>query len=68
MGKMKEIAMIIQDGEVESLELMVTMAKKHDRSGVFFRGRTLTFEEADNMLNCIYNERNKIRGDKFSSK
>ena len=64
---MKEIAMIIQEGEVESLELMVTMAKKHDRSGVFFRGRNLTFEEADNMLNCIYNEQNKIRGDKFSS-
>jgi hypothetical protein len=61
MGKMKEIAMIIQDGEVETLELMIRMAKKHKRSGVFFRGRNLTFEEADNMINFIYNEQNQIR-------
>jgi hypothetical protein len=67
MGKMKEIAMIIQEGETDTLELMITMAKKHGRSGVFFRGRNLTFEEADNMLNCIYNEQNKIRGDKLST-
>lgn len=67
MGKMKEVAMIMQDGETETLELMTTMAKKHGRSGVFFRGRNLTFEEAENMLNLIYHERNKIRGDKFPS-
>ncbi len=67
MGKMKEVAMIIQDGETETLELMTTMARKHGRSGVFFRGRNLTFEEADNILNLIYHERNKIRGDKQSS-
>ena len=64
---MKEVAMIMQDGETETLELMTTMAKKHGRSGVFFRGRNLTFEEAENMLNLIYHERNKIRGDKFPS-
>lgn len=68
MGKMKEIAMIIHEGETESLELMTRMAKKHGRSGVFFRGRNLTFEEAENMLNLIYHEQNKIRGDQQSSK
>ena len=67
MGKMKEVAMIMQDGETETLELMRDMAKKHGRSGVFFRGRNLTFEEADNILNLIYHERNKIRGDKLPS-
>ena len=67
MGKMKEIAMIIHEGETESLELMTRMAKKHGRSGVFFRGRNLTFEEAENMLNLIYHEQNKIRGDQQSS-
>jgi len=66
MGKMKEVAMIMQEGETETLELMRDMAKKHGRSGVFFRGRNLTFEEADNILNLIYHEQNKVRGDKQS--
>lgn len=67
MGKMKEIAMIIADNEVETLELMTKMARDHGRSGVFFRGRNLTFEEADNMITCIYNELNKIRGGQQST-
>ena len=61
MGKMKEIAMLIADGEIESLELMTKMAKDHGRSGVFFRGRNLTFQEAHNMIILAHNERNKIR-------
>ena len=61
MGKMKEIAMIIADEQVETLELMISLAKKNDRSHVFFRGETYTMEQADNMLNFIYDERNKIR-------
>tara|TARA_A200000159_G_scaffold161466_1_gene183492 strand:+ start:215 stop:442 length:228 start_codon:yes stop_codon:yes gene_type:complete len=60
MGKMKEIAMLIADGEIETLELMTKMAKDHGRSGVFFRGRNLTFEEAYNMITLAYNERNQI--------
>ena len=70
MGKMKEIAMIIADNETETLELMRDMSKKHGRSGVFFRGRNLTFEEVDNMLNLIYHERNQdqIRREQQSSK
>ena len=39
--------MLIADNEFESLKLMTKMAKEHGRSGVFFRGRNLTFEEAE---------------------
>lgn len=60
MGKMKEIAMIIADNEVETLELMISLAKKNERKFVFFRGETYTMEQAKNMLNFIYDERNKI--------
>ena len=67
MGKMKEVAMIMRDGETGTLQYMRDMAKKHGRSGVFFRGRKLTFEEADNILNLIHHEQNKIRGDQQSS-
>ena len=61
MGKMKEIAMLIADNEFESLKLMTKMARDHGRSGVFFRGRNLTFEEADNMINLVHNELREIR-------
>jgi len=61
MGKMKEIAMIIQDGDVDTLSTIIDLAKRNKRSGVFFRGRNLTFEEADTMLNFALDEINKIR-------
>lgn len=64
---MKEVAMIMQDGEVETLQYLRDMAKKHGRSGLFFRGRNLTFEEADNILNLIHHEQNKIYRLKQSS-
>ena len=68
MGKMKEVAMIMQDGETETLQYLRDMAKKHGRSGLFFRGRNLTFEEADNILNLIHHEQNKIYRIKQPSK
>lgn len=61
MGKMKQIAMIIADQDVDTLETMVSLAKRNDRATVFYRGETYTMEEAMNMLNFIYDEQNKIR-------
>lgn len=67
MGKMKEIAMIMADEQVETLELMISLAKKNERSYVFFRGETYTMEQAENMLNFIYNERSKIHRNQQST-
>jgi hypothetical protein len=61
MGKMKEIAMMIEDNEVDTLSLMIDLAKRNKRSGVYFRGKSLTFEEANNMLNFALDEVNKVR-------
>lgn len=61
MGKMKQIAMIIAENDVETLEMMISLAMRNDRSNVFYRGETYTMEQANNMLSYIYDELNKIR-------
>ena len=61
MGKMKQIAMIIAEQDVDTLETMISLAKRHERNTVFYRGETYTMEQANNMLNFIYDEINKIR-------
>jgi len=61
MGKMKQVAMIIAENDVDTLETMISLAKRNGRERVFYRGELYTMEQADNMLNFIYNELDQIR-------
>ncbi len=61
MGKMKQVAMIIAENDVDTLETMISLAKRNRRERVFYRGELYTMEQADNMLNFIYNELDQIR-------
>lgn len=67
MGKMGQIAALIQDGRSSDLDSMIKASERTGRSEVYFLGKTYTLAEAKHILKYMQDAEHKIHRNKFSS-
>lgn len=67
MGKMGQIAAMIQDGRSEDLKKMIEISERADRNAVFFLGKQYTVSDAKQILIFMQDAERKIHRNKQSS-
>lgn len=67
MGKMGQIAAMVQEGRSEDLKRMIDATKKSNRNAVFFLGKQYTISDAEQILIFMQDEERKIHRNKQPS-
>ena len=67
MGKMGQIAAMVEDGRSEDLNRMIAVAERTGRNAVFFLGKQYTVSDAKQILIFMQDAERKIHRDKQSS-
>ena len=68
MGKMGQIAAMVQDGRSEDLKRMIEVTERNEKNHVFFLGKQYTLSDAKQILIFMQDAERKIHRDKLSSK
>ena len=67
MGKMKQIALMVQDKESYQLKTMIETSERADRNEVYFVGKTYSIADAKQILMFMQDEERKIHRNKQST-
>jgi hypothetical protein len=60
MGKMKQIAMMVQDKQSHQLKTMIEASERAKRNEVYFLGKTYSIQDAKQILMFMQDEERKI--------
>lgn len=63
MGKMGQIAQLIQDGRSDTLKMMIKASERQNRNEVYFLGKTYSMADAKQILMFMQDEERKIHRD-----
>ena len=63
MGKMGQIAHLIQDGRSDTLNNLIKASEKMNRDEVYFLGKTYSMADAKQILMFMQDEERKIHRD-----
>ena len=67
MGKMKQIALMVQDKQSFQLKTMIETSERAKRNEVYFLGKTYSIEDAKQILMFMQDEERKIHRNKQST-
>ena len=67
MGKMKQVAMMVQDKESYQLKTMIETSERANRNEVYFLGKTYSIADAKQILMFMQDEERKIHRNKQST-
>lgn len=67
MGKMGQIAAMVEDGRSEDLKKMIEISERADRNAVFFLGKQYTVSDAKQILIFMQDAERKIHRNQQSS-
>lgn len=67
MGKMGQIAAMVQDGRSDDLKTMIDVSERSERNYVFFLGKQYTLSDAKQILIFMQDAERKIHRNKQSS-
>ena len=68
MGKMKQVAMMVQDKQSFQLKAMIEASQRAKRDEVYFLGKTYSLADAKQILIFMEDAERTIHRDKFPSK
>lgn len=60
MGKMKQVAMMVQDKQSHQLKTMIETSERAKRNEVYFLGKTYSIADAKQILMFMQDEERKI--------
>ena len=60
MGKMKQVAMMVQDKQSHQLKTMIETSERANRNEVYFLGKTYSIADAKQILMFMQDEERKI--------
>jgi len=64
MGKMKQVAIMVQDKQSFQLKAMIEVSERAERDEVYFLGKTYSLADAKQILMFMENEERKIHRNK----
>ena len=67
MGKMKQIALMVQDKQSFQLKTMIEASERAGRNEVYFVGKTYSIADAKQILMFMQDEERKIHRNKQST-
>ena len=67
MGKMKQIALMVQDKQSFQLKTMIETSERAKRNEVYFLGKTYSMQDAKQILMFMQDEERKIHRNKQST-
>ena len=67
MGKMKQIALMVQDKQSFQLKTMIETSERAKRNEVYFLGKTYSIQDAKQILMFMQDEERKIHRNKQST-
>ena len=67
MGKMKQVAMMVQDKQSHQLKTMIETSERANRNEVYFLGKTYSIQDAKQILMFMQDEERKIHRNKQST-
>ena len=67
MGKMKQVAMMVQDKQSYQLKTMIETSERANRNEVYFLGKTYSIADAKQILMFMQDEERKIHRNKQST-
>jgi NCAIR mutase (PurE)-related protein len=67
MGKMKQVAMMVQDKQSHQLKTMIETSERAGRNEVYFLGKTYSMQDAKQILMFMQDEERKIHRNKQST-
>ena len=67
MGKMGQVAAMIEDGRSDDLKKMIEVSERAERNHVFFLGKQYTLSDAKQILIFMQDAERKIHRNKQSS-
>ena len=67
MGKMGQIAAMVQDGRSDDLKRMIKVSERNQRNHVFFLGKQYTLSDAKQILTFMEDAERKIHRNQLPS-